>query len=67
LKVDFNGEEEWRKTFGSSENDTGAKAVQLANGSYVVVGTMGFEINPNSQSKMCLIKVNKDGELVPMD
>ncbi|NJN28287.1 MAG: hypothetical protein HC819_21120 [Cyclobacteriaceae bacterium] len=67
LKLNFRGDEEWRKTFGSNENDTGSKVVQLADGSYVLVGTIGFEINPNSQSKMCLIKVNPNGDLVPMD
>ncbi len=67
LKLNAEGIEEWRKTYGSSQNDKGSKVVQLEDGSFVVVGTMGFEINPNSQTKMCLIKVNEHGDLVPLD
>ena len=33
----------------------------------MVVGTIGFEINPDSGSKMCLMKLSPDGELVPME
>lgn len=67
LKLNSAGEEEWRKTYGSNDNDAGAKLVQLEDGSYVVVGTMGFNINPDSQSKMCLMKVNAQGDLVPLN
>lgn len=66
LKIDSEGAEQWRKTYGSNDNDVGSKVVQLQDGGYVVVGTIGFEINPNSLSKMCLMKVNSEGELVPM-
>jgi hypothetical protein len=61
------GEEVWRKTFGSNDDDIGAKVIQLEDDSFVLTGTIGFEINPDSQSKMCLMKVNSDGELVSMD
>lgn len=67
LKLNFQGEEEWRKTFGSNDDDAGADVIQLEDGSYVVVGTIGFEINPDSGSKMCLMKLSPDGELVPME
>lgn len=67
LKLNESGEEEWRKTFGSNDDDKGAKVVQLSDGSFVVVGTIGFEINPNSNSKMCLMKINPEGDLVPMN
>ena len=66
LKLNSEGQKEWRKTFGSNENDSGSKAIQLQDGSYVVVGTIGFGINPDSQSKMCLMKVNQNGELIPI-
>ena len=67
LKLNAEGVEEWRKTYGSSQNDKGSKVVQLEDGSFVVVGTMGFDINPASQAKMCLIKLNKNGDLIPLD
>jgi hypothetical protein len=66
LKLNFQGEEEWRKTFGSDANDAGADVVQLDDGSYVIVGTIGFDINPSSSSKLCLIKLNANGALVPL-
>ena len=66
LKLDFNGDVEWRKTYGSNDDDIGSKVIQLEDGSYVVVGTIGFNIFPGSTSKMCLMKVNLEGELVPI-
>lgn len=67
LKLAYDGTMEWRQTFGSNENDEASRVIQLADGSYVMTGTMGFDINTNSESKMCLIKVNSEGELVPMN
>jgi hypothetical protein len=67
LRLNSEGEEVWRKTFGSNDDDIGAKVIQLEDDSFVLTGTIGFEINPDSQSKMCLMKVNSDGELVSMD
>jgi hypothetical protein len=67
LRLNPEGEELWRKTFGGGADDTGTNIIQLEDGSFVLSGTIGFQINPNSQSKMCLIKVSPEGELVPMD
>lgn len=66
LRTNSEGEELWRNSYGSNENDIGAKVVELDDGSFVVVGTIGFDINPDSKSKMCLMKVNANGELVPL-
>lgn len=67
LRLNAEGEELWRKTFGGGADDMGTNVIQLEDGSFVLTGTIGFQINPNSQSKMCLMKVNPDGELEPMD
>ena len=67
LKLDFEGEVEWRKTYGSNDDDVGSKVIQLEDGSYAVVGTIGFEVNPDSKSKMCLMKLNSNGDLVSME
>jgi len=67
LRLNAGGDEQWRKTYGSNDNDRGANIIQLEDGSFVLVGTVGFEINPDSQSKMCLMKMNPDGDLVPME
>ena len=66
LKINAVGEEEWRKTFGSDDDDKAASILQLEDGSYVVVGTIGFDINTESLSKMCLLKINPEGDLVPL-
>ena len=56
----------WRSAFGSNEDDLGRRIVQLNDGGFAVVGTVGFEVNrPFSSSKMCLIRVNAQGELIP--
>jgi len=66
LKIDNLGGFQWRNTFGSDDDDVGKSIIQLDDGSFVLVGTVGFEINPSSQSKMCLMKINPNGELVAM-
>lgn len=67
LKLDPSGELEWRQVFGSNDNDIATRVIQLEDGSYVLVGTIGFEINGESESKMGLIKVNSNGGLVPLN
>lgn len=64
LRLDAAGEMVWRNTYGSDKDDRGAKVIEMSDGGFAVVGTMGFEINTNSQSKVCLMKVNKDGTLL---
>ncbi len=66
LKLNFLGEPEWRKTYGSNDDDMGSKVIQLEDGSYALIGTIGFEINPDSKSKMCLMKIKSNGDLVPI-
>ncbi len=66
MKLDFNGDLEWRKIFGSNDDDIGMKVLQIEDGSFIVVGTMGFDINPDSRTKMSLLKINPNGDLVPL-
>ncbi len=66
LKLNSEGDQEWRKTYGSNDNDIGENIIQLEDGSFLLIGTIGFEINPDSQSKMCLMKINPNGELIPL-
>ena len=57
---------QWRHAYGSSDFDKAGKVLELDDGSFVMIGTTGFKVNdPNSVSKMRLIKANKNGELVP--
>lgn len=65
-KLDFTGQLQWRKTFGSPDDDQSGKVIQLEDGSFIVVATIGFSINPDSNSKMGLFKLNSNGELILM-
>jgi len=67
LRLNSEGEELWRKTFGSNDDDTGSRVIELDDGSFAIIGTIGFDINPDSETKMCLIKVNSQGDLIPVD
>jgi hypothetical protein len=67
LRLNPEGDEMWRKTFGGGADDAGTNVLQLEDGSFVLSCTIGFQINPNSQFKMGLIKVSPEGELVPME
>ena len=66
LRTNSEGELLWRRSYGSNDNDIGAQVIELDDGSFMVVGTIGFDINQNSKSKMCLLKVNSNGDLVPL-
>jgi hypothetical protein len=61
-KIDQSGAVLWSSTFGSeAENDTGAAVIELSDGKIVILGTMGLADN---QSKMALIKLNSNGQLL---
>jgi hypothetical protein len=61
-KVDQTGSVLWSSTFGSEvEADTGAAVCELPDGKVVILGTMGIA---DSQSKMALIKLNPNGQLL---
>ena len=60
-KISFNGIIEWSRSFGNTDDDFAGSLIQLSDGSLVVIGTVRLE----SQTKMALIKTNKDGFLRP--
>jgi hypothetical protein len=56
----------WRHSYGSTDDDQARGLLELEDGSIAVVGTASFQINnPTSVSKMFLMKVNRNGELIP--
>ena len=67
LKIDGSGGELWRKTYGSNGFDSGMNVVELSDGSILLVGSIGIDINTTSQSKMCLLKINREGDLIPLN
>ncbi len=61
-KIDQSAGVLWSATFGSeAEDDTGAAVMELPDGKIIILGTMGLADN---QSKMALIKVNPNGQLL---
>ena len=67
LRLNSEGDEFWRKTYGSNDDDVGSSVIQLDDGSFIMIGTIGFEINTESRSKMCLMKLNTEGDLIPIN
>jgi hypothetical protein len=70
VKVSGNAESDgnvvWSTTFGSNEDDQGARVVELSDGGLAVLGTIGYPINTSditSESKMVLYKLSADGAL----
>jgi hypothetical protein len=63
-KVNNNCDTEWKSPqgfdFGGSNDDTIGSLAELPDGSILMVGT--FSVGDDRQSKMTLIKVNKDGK-----
>jgi hypothetical protein len=60
IKTNSNGEEEWNKTFGGSENDVGFSTQQTTDGGYIISGiTISFG---NGDYDVYLIKTNSNGD-----
>lgn len=56
----------WHRTFGSNDFDKGGRVIELGDGSLAIVGSIGFPLNrPASVSKVGLLRLNSNGELIP--
>ncbi|MCU0428341.1 MAG: hypothetical protein MUF42_00090 [Cytophagaceae bacterium] len=66
IKVNANGDEEWKKTFGGVGDDVAAAVKQTSDNGYVICGTIDFGNNNDNSGRssvLALIKLNADGEL----
>ena len=63
VKVNSNGQMDWQRTFGGSEIDFGYDAVELSNGSIVLVGESSSSNGDLSENKgfsdLLIIKINE--------
>ncbi len=57
IKTDTQGNEEWMKTFGEGDSNSGYDVEQTNDGGYIVTGSTSNEI--------WLIKTNSEGEILP--
>ncbi len=56
----------WNHAYGSNDVDKGSKVIELGDGSLAIVSSIGFPVNtPLSVSKVGLLKLNAEGELIP--
>lgn len=59
LKLDGNGNEEWRRTYGGSDYDEAYSVRQTSDGGYVIAGfTEFFE---NGESDFCILRIDSSG------
>jgi hypothetical protein len=66
IKVNANGVEEWKKTFGGVGDDVAISIKQTTDNGYVICGTIDFGNNNDNSDKsnaVVLLKLNEDGEL----
>lgn len=66
LKLDNNGNEQWKQVFGGTGNDQASRLIQTSDGGYLICGTIAFgdDVSGSGASNsITLIKVNSEGEI----
>jgi hypothetical protein len=64
LKTDINGNEQWRRTFGSYQGDCGNNLIVTADGGYLIAGYYTTPYNPDTpiSPNVYIVKTNAGGE-----
>lgn len=63
IKTDASGGIQWNTHFGGSGDDEAYSAIQTTEGGYLLSGTISFGSTGASNTMMCLIKTDKNGNL----
>lgn len=68
IKMDYDGEVEWRRYYGGSNNDRAYDLLETDNGQFIIVGSTesnDFDIsNSNGSYDFWIIKLSNKGELI---
>ena len=64
IKVDFNGNVVWEKTFGGSMWDVGNSVIELSEGGYLIAGYSNSPLVSSGNTDMFLIKIDIHGEVI---
>ena len=63
LKLNENGDEIWNETYGGSESDLGRKIIELSDGNYAIIGTLGYS-QGNGIRDVLLVKTDANGNII---
>src|SRR5690606_31820061 len=68
IKLKQDGELEWEKSFGGSEDDVAYSGIQIADGNYIIAGysnSVDGDVATSSQPQNAwVLKLNQEGELI---
>lgn len=63
IKIDTNGEAEWKYKYGGPNNDNAWGVAQSVNGNYIVAGNSA-SFHPDNFTSAFLMEIDQDGELI---
>ncbi len=69
IKLNFDGDLIWKKTFGGSEDDSGNSIITTNDGGFVITGNtysnnLNFNLKKNDSSDIFVMKIDSDGDIL---
>ncbi|OPX87110.1 MAG: hypothetical protein A4E53_02640 [Pelotomaculum sp. PtaB.Bin104] len=64
VKLDYDGEIEWQKTYGDTGNEIANSIIETGEGDFVVVGAIDHGITTNYYRKAYLVKLDSKGNIL---